>query len=272
MEMESVRSLALRVRRDILDMTFHAGMNGGHLGGGLSCADILSVLYQEVMHHSPELATAPERDRFFLSKGHVALAHYAVLAERGYFPKNELESFEQDGGHLPTHEVMCLGKGIESSSGSLGYGLSLAVGCALAGRSKGLSYHTYVLLGDGECNEGTVWEAAMSASRFGLDNLTAIVDVNGQSLDGFAQDVMPVPDFASVFRGFGWQVVEVDGHDFQKLREALLERAKDQPVVVLARTVKGKGIHSIEGRTGWHHAHLSEEMYQEFLAELEAGA
>lgn len=264
-----IQSLARAVRRDILEMSLHAGPNGGHIGGSLSCADILAVLYKEVMHHSPQRPDAPDRDRFFLSKGHVALAHYAVLAEMGYFPREELKGFEASGGSFPTHEVFCNEKGIEASGGSLGYGLSLGVGCALAGKKDGNTYRVFVLLGDGECNEGSVWEAAMSASRFRLDHLTAIVDVNGQSLDGFTRDIMPISDLESVFHGFGWDVRKVDGHDIEQLHAALSAVPQGRPVAVLAQTVKGKGIRSIEGKTGWHHAILSEEEYDTFLSELE---
>lgn len=269
-ELQRLRELAHAIRSDVLDMTYRAGANGGHLGGALSCADILAVLYGQVMHIVPAQADAPERDRFFLSKGHVALAHYAALAEAGFLPKEELLTFEQSGSDLPTHEVRNLGKGIEISSGSLGYGLSLGIGSALYAKRHGFDRHVYVLLGDGECNEGSVWEAAMAAARLQLDNLTAIVDINGQSLDGFTADIMPVQDHAKVWSGFGWETATVDGHDLAQLAEALASRAEAKPVVVLAKTVKGYGLPSIAGKTGWHHARLSEEQYQALKQELEA--
>ena len=269
-ELQRLQELALSIRRDALEMTYRAGANGGHLGGALSCADILAVLYGKMMHISPEQAGAAGRDRFFLSKGHVALAHYAALAEVGFMPKDELLTFEQSGSDLPTHEVFNPGKGIESSSGSLGYGLSIGIGSALYAKRHGLDYHVYVLLGDGECNEGSVWEAVMAAARLKLDNLTAIVDINGQSLDGFTADIMPVHDFARVWSGFGWQTETADGHDLEQLAEKLTACANDKPLVVLAETVKGQGLPSVAGRTGWHHARLNEEQYQALKQELEA--
>ncbi|MCR4818298.1 MAG: transketolase [Fretibacterium sp.] len=264
-----IRELAKRIRTDILEMTYGAGANGGHLGGGLSCADILALLYGKVLNVSPESPLMPSRDRFLLSKGHVALAHYAALAEVGFITRDEMMSFETSGGQFPTHEVMNPSKGIETSSGSLGYGLSIGVGIALNAKRKGEQYRTYVLLGDGECNEGTVWEAAMSASRFHLDNLTAIVDVNEQSLDGYTKDIMPVHDIGRVFGGLGFQVRDSDGHDVEQLYKALSSLSGDSPTAVIAHTRKGKGIRSIEGRTGWHHARLTQEQYEAFRAELE---
>ena len=267
--MENMKKLAQAIRRDVLDMTCRAGAQGGHLGGALSCADILAVLYGGVMRVSPELAEDPERDRFFLSKGHVALAHYAALAEAGFFPKEDLLAFEQSGSSLPTHEVQDVSRGIEISSGSLGYGLSVGVGSALSAKRRGQGCHVYVLLGDGECNEGSVWEAAMAAARLGLDNLTAIVDINEQSLDGFTADIMPVHDWQQVWSGFGWQAAEADGHDIAALQSALSSRAEGKPTVVLAHTVKGRGIPSIENKAGWHHARLEQEQYEAFRQELE---
>ncbi len=269
MDAERVRALACRIRKDVLAMTCRAGINGGHIGGALSSADILAVLYGDVLRHTLADAVSLTRDRFILSKGHVALAHYAVLAEMEYFPVERLAEFEQPGGAFPTHEVRCEEYGIETSSGSLGYGLSVGIGCALAARMQRQDYHTYVLMGDGECNEGSIWEAAMAAARYRLTNLTAIVDLNGQSLDGRMEDIMPIHDFSAVFRGFGWNVVTVDGHDIRQLHDALLARATDRPTVVLAVTCKGKGVSSIEGVVGWHHAHLSEEQYAAFVREVE---
>ena len=268
-DIEKISNLAKKIRKDILSMTFQAGVNGGHIGGAFSCADIMATLYGAVLHNSPKLVTSQERDQFVLSKGHVALAHYAALAELGYFSKAELKTFEQENSEFPTHEVMNPMKGIEVSSGSLGYGLSIGVGCAIAAKLKNSKHKTYVLIGDGECNEGSIWEAAMSAARFRLDNLTAIVDVNGQSLDGYTEDVMPVCSFADVFQGFGWSVKIIDGHDIQQIYEALKSRAQGQPTVLLAHTLKCKGISSIEGKTGWHHASLSKEQYEQFINEVE---
>lgn len=264
-----LQELADAIRRDILAMTLHSGGNGGHIGGALSSAEILAVLYGEVLNVDPEEPTAPERDRFLLSKGHVALGLYAVLAECGFITREEMMSFEASGGDFPTHVVMNPAKGIEISSGSLGWGLSIGVGCALAAKRRGESHRVFVLLGDGECNEGTVWEAAMSASRFALDNLTAIVDMNGQQADGYTRDIMPVHDMAAVFRGFGFAVTEVDGNDIGQLLDALGAPVEGQPKAIIAHTLKGKGVGAIEGKLGWHHAVLTQEQYDAFIRDME---
>ena len=264
-----LKNFAHRIRLDVLKMTAQAGANGGHIGGAFSSAEILAVLYGKIMNVSPEKYSDEERDRFILSKGHCALAHYAVLKEAGFITEEDISAFEVSGSNFPTHEVMRLQSGIETSSGSLGYGLSVGIGCALAAKLRSRKYHTYVLLGDGECNEGTVWEAAMSAARFGTDNLTAIVDVNGQSLDGLTSDVMPVMNMAGVWAGFGWHVTETDGNDVAQLIEAFADKAEGKPHVLIARTLKAKGIPSIEGKTGWHHARLTEIQYKNLLDELE---
>ncbi|MBQ7496478.1 MAG: transketolase [Selenomonas sp.] len=269
-ELQRLKEMALSIRRDVLEMTYRAGANGGHLGGAFSCADILAVLYGKVLHLSPAQPSDSERDRFFLSKGHVAIAHYAALAETGFLSRDELLNFEQSGSEFPTHEVINPDIGVESSSGSLGYGLSVGIGSALYAKRHGLNYHVYVLMGDGECNEGSIWEAAMAAARLKLDNLTAVVDVNGQSLDGFTAEIMPVHDFKQVWSGFGWQVEVADGHDLEKLAEVFSERHENVPLVVLAQTVKGQGLPSIANKSGWHHARLSEEQYLAFKQELEA--
>ena len=268
-EVKRVKELALKIRKDILLMTYQAGINGGHLGGALSSADILAVLYSSVMNISPQKTNSLLRDRFILSKGHVALAHYAVLAECGFISREEMLTFETPGSEFSTHEEMNVSKGIEVSGGSLGYGLSIGVGSALAAKRSGLDFRTYVLIGDGECNEGTVWEAAMAAAKYRLDSLTAVVDVNGQQLDGYTDDVMPVSDIAQVFRGFGFHVVETDGNSVGALMEAFNNRCTGRPSAVIAHTVKGKGVHEIEGKTGWHHAHITQEQYERFLHELE---
>lgn len=265
-----IKALASAVRRDILDMTKEAGVNGGHIGGALSSADILSVLYGGVLNISPETSLDPSRDRFFLSKGHISLGHYAVLAECGFLQKDELLQFEKSGSKLSTHSVMDMSKGIEISSGSLGYGLSIGVGSALAAKINHSDYKVFVLLGDGECNEGTVWEAAMAAARFELDNLTAIVDVNEQQLDGFTAEIMPVVDIVKAFQGFGFHVIEADGNDVEQLLDALNSPSNSRPKAIIAHTLKSKGVKSIEGMSGWHHVSLTNEQYERFVEELEA--
>ena len=268
-DIQELENLARAVRRNIIEMTYHAKTGGGHIGGALSSADIFAALYGEVMNISPETTTDENRDRFILSKGHVAIGYYAVLTECGYITRDEMMTFEDSGSDFPTHTIMNLSKGIETSSGSLGYGLSIGVGCALAAKKKGLDYHVYVLMGDGESNEGSIWEAVMSAARIGLDNITAIVDINGQQNDGFTSKVMPINDIEKVYKGFGWNTVVIDGHNMSEVVDALRVREPGKPTVVLAKTLKGQGIRSIEGKEGWHHTRISDEQYEQFMKEVE---
>lgn len=269
-DLMEIKRIAKNVRRNVLDMTFQSGTNGGHIGGAFSSADILAVLYGRILNISPETVMDENRDRFLLSKGHTAIGHYAVLAECGFISHEEMMSFEKPSSRFSTHEMMDLEKGIEISGGSLGYGLSIGVGIALNAKKSKKSYKTYVLIGDGECNEGTVWESAMAASRFHLDNLIAIVDANGQSLDGYTSDIMPVDNFEKVWEGFGWNVIAVDGNNLEDLLNAFSSLSDKKPNAVIARTVKCRGIPSIEGQVGWHHARISEEDYNALKEELEA--
>ena len=268
---KEIFDLALKIRQNVLDMTFNSGPNGGHLGGSLSCADILAVLYGSILKVDSHNPANPCRDRFILSKGHCSIAHYAVLAECGFLTREEMMSFEVSGGNYSTHELINIDKGIEVTSGSLGYGLSIGVGIALHAKRTEKQYKTYVLMGDGECNEGTVWEAAMAAARFKLNDLVVIVDVNGQSLDGFTTSIMPVFDMEKVWEGFGWHVIVVDGNDIKQLLECFSLLSQEKPNVIIANTKKGKGIASIEGKVGWHHARLTEEQYKAFSSELNGG-
>lgn len=265
-----LKNLAFNIRRDVLDMTAKAGANGGHIGGAFSCADILAVLYGAILNNDPSMKNSENRDRFILSKGHCAIGHYAALKEIGYITAEDLESFEISGTEFPTHEVMNTDHGIETSSGSLGYGLSVGIGCALSAKRKNQPWHVYVLIGDGECNEGSIWEAAMAATQFKLDNITAVVDLNGQSLDGMTMDIMPVNDMASAWKSFGWNVTEIDGNDIEQLISAFDNKLENKPNVVIAHTIKGKGLPSIEGKTGWHHARLTEDQYHVLSEELES--
>lgn len=266
---EELEEMAHAIRNDILKMTLSAGANGGHIGGSFSSAEILAVLYGNVMNVSPDKATDPSRDRFILSKGHCAIAHYAVLKESGFLTEEEMLSFEQPGSDFPTHEVMNLAKGIETSSGSLGYGLSIGIGCAISAKLKNSQHRIFVLMGDGECNEGSIWEAAMAASRFKLGNLTAIIDKNGQSLDGFTAEIMPINNMKLAWEAFGWNVRETNGNSIQSMLDAFSNQTEDKPNLIIANTIKGKGIPSIEGRTGWHHVRLTQEMYDVFMKEME---
>jgi len=264
-----IKELAWNIRNDVLTMTFRAGVEGGHIGGAYSAADILAVLYGSELNVDSKNPANPDRDRFILSKGHVSLAHYAALKECGFLTQEDLDSFESNGSTFSTHELESPEHGIEVTSGSLGYGLSIGVGVALSAKRKNQTYRTFVLLGDGECNEGSVWEAAMAAARYKLDNLIAIIDKNGQQLDGFTNDVMPVHDLEKVFQGFGWNTIVINGHDIEEIQQAIAKKTEGMPVVIIAETIKSKGLPSIEGKTGWHHARITEEQYTAFKKELE---
>jgi transketolase len=267
---------AREIRMRVLQLVHDAG--AGHLGGPLSSVDVLVALYFRILRVDPLDPAAPARDRFILSKGHSSPALYATLAVRGYLRVEELATFDSAGSRLQAHPDMKLLPGIDMSTGSLGQGLSAGVGMALAARLSALEYRTFVLLGDGECQEGQVWEAAMVASRYGLERLTAIVDVNRLQQFGWhrsdrppAAHARPLVDAAEKWRAFGWDVDEVDGHDFSRLVPAL-ERVgtEGKPRCVLARTVKGKGVSFMEGDYLWHSRTLSETDLRRALDELAA--
>ena len=261
---------AARARRLGMEMVFRAG--SGHIGGSLSSADILTELYFEQMHIDPAEPHAPWRDRFVMSKGHCTPALYSVLSLRGYFPQEELELFRSIAGHMSGHPDMRHVPGVDMSTGSLGQGISAAVGMALAGQLDRAGYRVYALLGDGEVEEGEVWEAAMCAAKYRLDNLCAIVDVNGLQIDGRTADVMPSEPLDEKFAAFNWHVVKADGHNFDSLRAAFEEaRAfSGAPSVILARTVKGKGVSFMENDPGWHGKAPNAEQYEQAMAELDS--
>jgi transketolase len=244
--------LARRLRRHIVTMIAQAG--SGHSGGSLSATELVTTLYFRVMHHDPKNPKWEERDRFILSKGHAAPLLYAALAESGYFPLSELAALRKSDSRLQGHTDMTMTPGVEMSSGALGQGLSFAIGTALAARLDHRDYRVYALLGDGECDEGQVWEAAMSAAHFKVDNLTAIVDCNKQQIDGWTYDVMNLEPLAGKWSSFGWHVIEVDGHDFDELLAAFDEARtiKGQPTVIIAHTIKGKGVSFMENNPDFH--------------------
>ena len=273
MEQAKVQNLALTAARSrllALDMVY--GAASGHIGGSLSSLDILTTLYFHVMRVNPDAPQAPERDRFVLSKGHCTPALYSTLAQRGYYAVEELELFRSIKGHMSGHPDMVNVKGVDMSTGSLGQGISAAVGMALAGKADGRDYRVYALLGDGEIEEGQVWEAAMAAAKYRLDNLCAVVDVNGLQIDGATADVMPSEPLDQKFEAFNWNVIRVDGHDYAALAEAFAAAAacKGKPTVLLARTVKGKGVSFMEGDYGWHGKAPNAEQYEKARAELSA--
>jgi transketolase len=247
-----METMAKKLRRHIVTMIGKAG--SGHPGGSLSAVEILTALYFKVLRHKPLDPNWSDRDRFILSKGHAAPALYVVLAECGYFPVEELLTLRQMDSRLQGHPDRTLTPGVEMSAGALGQGLSFAIGIALAGRLDAEDYRVYVLLGDGECDAGQVWEAAMSAAHFKVDNLVAIVDKNKLQLDGWTRDVMNLDPFASKWQAFGWKVIEVDGHSIPELIEAFKEaqKVKGQPTVIVAHTIKGKGVSFMENNNDFH--------------------
>ncbi|MFC2034349.1 transketolase [Chloroflexota bacterium] len=252
LSIEEMQAVAKRIRRHIITMLGKAG--SGHPGGSLSSVEIVTALYFNMLRHNPGEPKWPDRDRFILSKGHVAPLLYATLAERGYFSIEELSTLRKLDSCLQGHADCTVTPGVEMSSGSLGQGLSFALGVALSGRLNSQDYRVYVLLGDGECDEGQVWEAAMAAAHYKVDNLVAIVDRNGQQIDGWTRDVMNLEPFNEKWRAFGWHVIEVDGHDINQLIEAYkkAKSVKNQPTVIIARTVKGKGVSFMENNRDFH--------------------
>lgn len=242
----------------------------GHIGGSLSAMDILTTLYFNVMQVDPANPQDPDRDRFVLSKGHCTPALYPVLSLRGFFPQEDLKLFRSIKGHYSGHPDMRHVKGVDMSTGSLGQGVSAAVGMALAGKLDGRDYRVYTILGDGEIEEGQTWEAAMAAAKYHLDNLCAVVDVNGLQIDGKTADVMPSEPLDKKYEAFGWHVIKIDGHDYEAIRAAFAEAktVKGQPTMILAKTVKGKGISYMEGNAGWHGKAPNAEQYETGMAEL----
>ncbi|MBQ5335388.1 MAG: transketolase [Oscillospiraceae bacterium] len=258
---------ACRIRMGIIDGVYHA--KSGHPGGSLSIADLLTYLYFTRMHVYPDNPDFAERDRLVLSKGHTAPALYAALAEKGFFPMDEMKTLRHIGARLQGHPCITI-PGVDMSSGSLGQGISVACGMALAGKHRNDSYRVYTVLGDGEIEEGQVWEAAMFAAHYGLDNLTAIVDNNGLQIDGKITDVCSPEPIPAKFEAFGWRVFEADAHDFNDLdrvfREA--ERVTGQPVAIIQHSVKGKGVSFMENQVSWHGTAPNAEQYEKAMDEL----
>jgi len=263
-----LENTAKQLRRHVIKMIATAG--SGHPGGSLSAADIVTALYFNIMRHDPENPQWSDRDRFVLSKGHAAPILYAALAECGYFPVEELSTLRKLGSRLQGHTDRVLTPGVEMSAGSLGQGLSFGIGMALAGRLDKRDYRVYVLLGDGECEEGQIWEAAMLAPHFQVDNLTAIVDHNGIQLDGSCCDIMGLEPLGDKWRAFNWHVIEIDGHDIAQVLRALKKAGeiKGKPTVIIAHTVKGKGVSFMENNVAFHGKAPNPEQTEQALKEL----
>ena len=264
-----LKQIARNTRRSILEMIYQAG--SGHPGGSLSAVEVVTALFFRILRHHPQDPRWLDRDRFILSKGHAVPLLYAVLAQMGYFPLSELSSLRRLDSRLQGHPDRDLTMGIETSTGSLGQGLSFGVGVALAGKLDQREYRVYVLLGNGECDEGQVWEAAMSAAHFKLDNLTTIVDHNQQQLDGWTKDVMDLGAFRDKWSSFGWEVMEIDGHNFDHILSAF-KRAKEikgKPTVIISHTIKGKGVSFMENNPDFHGRAPTREEMKKALEELE---
>lgn len=270
LDSKQLEIMAYRARLLALDAVHTAA--SGHIGGSLSVIDTLTTLYFNVMRVDPADAKNPDRDRFVLSKGHTTPALYPVLALRGYFPTEDLKLFRSIKGHYSGHAEMRHVNGVDMSTGSLGQGISAAVGMALAGKTAKKDYRVYTVCGDGEIAEGQVWEAAMSAAKYKLDNLCAMVDVNGLQIDGATKDVMPSEPLDKKFEAFNWNVIKVDGHDFDALLDAFAqaEACKGKPTMILLKTTKGKGVSFMEGSAGWHGKAPNDEQYEQAKAEVEA--
>lgn len=265
MEIEILKKRSYDLRKDVVEVCYRS--KAGHIGGSLSAIDILNTLYFKEMNIETD---KDGKDRFILSKGHIAEALYVVLANRGYFGKKELDTFSQYHsiyiGH-PNNKIT----GIEMNTGALGHGLSIGVGCAIAAKKKGTSQRVYVLMGDGELAEGSVWEASMSASHYQLDNLCAIVDRNGLQISGTTEEVMALENLVSKWESFGFHTIEVDGHHYESIIKAFKEakETKGKPTMIIANTTKGKGVSFMENCSSWHHGVMNKEQYRQAIQELE---
>ena len=269
MKISKLKDFARNIRKNIIFTAFKAGSKSAHIGGALSVADIMAVLYAGVMKIKKSKIIDDKRDRFILSKGHACLALYSALVEKKFLKKKDLETFESDGSALLGHPIINKLSGIEFSTGSLGMGISLGVGVALAAKRKKKNYKTYVILGDGECNEGSVWEAILSANQFKLDNLIIIVDRNNFQQTGKNSSIMDLKNLKNKFKSFGCETIEIDGHNIKELYEVLVTKKVNQkPKVVVANTIKGKGFKLFENNNNWHHSVVTKSIYKEILQEL----
>lgn len=267
-DINEIKRIANEIRKMTLGLVYKS--NTSHIGSSFSVADILAALYSGILKIEPEKTTSKNRDRFILSKGHACPALYVALALRGFFPISTLDTFCVNGGRLGMHPNVDCVPGIEVATGSLGHGLAIGEGMAIAGKNDGLTYRVFVILGDGECNEGSVWETAMSASHLKLDNLIAIIDYNKIQAFGNVKDVLDMEPFAKKWESFGWGVKEIDGHNIQEIIEALskVPFKKGAPSVVIAHTIKGKGVSFMENELLWHYKSPNEKEFKAARTEL----
>ncbi len=267
---KNIINFAYNVRKNIIEMALSAGASSAHCGGALSITEIVSTLFAYQMKIDKKNPNWEERDRFILSKGHACLAYYASLCEIGFISKEELKTFEKNDSNLLGHPVINKNLGIEFSNGSLGMGLSLGIGVAISSKKKKKNFNVYVIVGDGECNEGSIWEAAMAASNFKLDNLHVIIDKNNFQQTGSNKEIMNIDNLKDKWASFGWHTTEVNGHDAKELYKYFNESKKiDKPKALIANTIKGKGFTFSENNNDWHHAVLTKNLYEKALKELE---
>lgn len=268
-QMKELQISAAHIRKMALEAVYSAG--AGHPGGSLSAADILAYLYMKEMNIDPKHPKNVNRDRFVLSKGHCSPALYGALAERGFIPKEDIKTFRHIDSYLQGHPDMKGVPGVDMSTGSLGQGISAANGMAKAAKMDGKTYRVYAVLGDGEIEEGQVWEAAMFAAHYQLDNLTAFLDFNGLQIDGDVSEVMNPCPIDEKFKAFNWHVITIDAHDFNQIESAVEEAktVKGKPTVIIAKSVKGKGVSFMEGEAGWHGAAPNQEQYEQAIKELD---
>ena len=270
MNTKELQITATKVRKGIVEAVHSA--KSGHPGGSLSAADMFTYLYFEEMNIDPKNPKDPNRDRFVLSKGHTAPGLYSTLANRGYFPVEDLKTLRKLGSYLQGHPCMTETPGVDMSTGSLGQGVSTAVGMALAAKLSGDSYRVYALTGDGEIQEGQIWEAFMFAGAKGIDNLTVVIDNNGLQIDGRVEDVCSVYPIADKFKAFNFNVVEIDGHDFDQIRDAFkkAEACTTMPTAIIMKTTKGKGVSFMEDQAGWHGKAPNDEEFEQAIKEIDA--
>ncbi len=268
MNVLKIKNFAKNIRKNIIFAAFKAGAKSAHIGGALSSADIMAVLYGKILNIKKKKKLDDNRDRFILSKGHACLALYSALVEKKILKKKDLETFESDGSALLGHPIINKLSGIEFSTGSLGMGLALGIGVALAAKKKQKKYKTYVIIGDGECNEGSIWESILCASHFKLDNITIIVDKNNFQQTGKNSSIMDLKNLKNKFKSFGCNTLEINGHDHKKIFKSLNSKIVNKPKVIVANTVKGKGVKLFENDNNWHHSVITKSIYKNILKEL----
>lgn len=269
--LDTLNKKAREIRKEIVTMVHRA--NSGHVGGSLGATELVVALYYHIMKHRPENPKWEDRDRFILSKGHCTPVIYAALADCGYFPKEDLKTFRRPGSHLQGHPAQHKTPGVDAPTGTLGLGISTGVGMALGAKLKKQNHYYYILCGDGEIQEGQVWEAAMFANKYKLDNIIGFVDRNYLQTDGNSEDVMPLDPLRPKWESFGWRVYEIDGNDFTQIIKTIEEakQEKGKPVMIIARTVKGKGVSFMENEASWHGTPPGKDDFERAIKELNHG-